>query len=42
LEIDVPPSDAYLRSGVYDTGSNKAGTLEIPLAAVVALAPAPK
>jgi VWFA-related protein len=41
LEIDVPSSDVYLRSGVYDQGSSKAGTLEIPLAAVVAQA-APK
>jgi len=36
LEIDAPASGAYLRSGLYDLGSNKAGTLEIPLAAVVA------
>ncbi len=42
LEIDVPAADVYLRSGVYDQGSNKAGTLEIPLAALVALAAAPK
>ncbi|MGA2745670.1 MAG: VWA domain-containing protein [Candidatus Sulfotelmatobacter sp.] len=43
LEIDVPSSDVYLRSGVYDLGSSKAGTLEIPLAALVAqAAPTPK
>jgi VWFA-related protein len=36
LEIDVPEAATYLRSGVYDLGSNKAGTLEIPLSAVVA------
>ena len=36
MEIDVPASDLYLRSGVYDLGSSQAGTLEIPLAAVVA------
>jgi hypothetical protein len=42
LEIDVPAADVYLRSGVYDQGSSKAGTLEIPLAAVVAQAAAPK
>lgn len=42
MEIDVPPSGLYLRSGVYDLGSNKAGTLEIPLAAIVAKATAPK
>ncbi len=34
LEMDVPASGVYLRSGIYDMGSNKAGTLEIPLAAV--------
>jgi VWFA-related protein len=38
MEIDVPAADVYLRSGVYDFGSSKAGTLEIPLAAVVAQA----
>jgi hypothetical protein len=42
LEIDVPEADVYLRSGVYDQGSSKAGTLEIPLAAVVAEAATPK
>jgi hypothetical protein len=38
LEIDVPAAAVYLRSGVYDQGSSKAGTLEIPMAAVVAQA----
>jgi|CZKD01.1.fsa_nt_gi VWFA-related protein len=38
LEIDVPSAAVYLRSGVYDQASSKAGTLEIPLAAVVAQA----
>ncbi len=38
LEIDVPAAAVYLRSGVYDQGSSKAGTLEIPVAAVVAQA----
>ncbi|MGO9083857.1 MAG: VWA domain-containing protein [Candidatus Sulfotelmatobacter sp.] len=42
LEIDVPAADVYLRSGVYDLGSSKAGTLEIPLAALTAQAAAPK
>jgi VWFA-related protein len=42
LEIDVPAADVYLRSGVYDQGSSKAGTLEIPLAAVVAEAGSPR
>jgi VWFA-related protein len=36
LSIDVPASDIYLRSGIYDQASGKAGTLEIPLTAVVA------
>lgn len=40
LDIDVPTSGVYLRSGLYDIASNKAGTLEIPLAPVVA-SPAP-
>ena len=40
LDIDVPGAALYVRSGVYDLGSNKAGTLEIPLAAVMASAPA--
>lgn len=38
LEIDLPASDIYLRSGVYDAGLNKAGTLEVPLTAIVAQA----
>jgi VWFA-related protein len=42
LEIDLPAADVYLRSGVYDQGSSKAGTLEIPLAALTAQAAAPK
>ncbi|HUA16458.1 MAG TPA: VWA domain-containing protein [Verrucomicrobiae bacterium] len=36
LEIDLPAADIYLRSGVYDMGASRAGTLEIPLNAVVA------
>jgi VWFA-related protein len=32
MEIDVPKNtDVFLETGVYDWGSNKAGTLEIPL-----------
>ena len=38
LELDAPSAAVYLRSGVYDQGSSKAGTLEIPLAAVIAQA----
>jgi VWFA-related protein len=33
-EIDAPAGDVYLRTGVYDSSSNKMGTLEIPLSAV--------
>ena len=32
LEIDVPPGDVYLRTGIYDVGSGNAGTLGFPLA----------
>lgn len=32
LEIDVPRGDVYLRTGVYDLSSGKAGTLGFPLA----------
>lgn len=34
MEIDVPPGDVYLRTGLYDPAANKVGTLEIPLSAV--------
>jgi VWFA-related protein len=37
LDIDVPPGDVYLRSGIYDISSSKAGTLEIPMGAIPAL-----
>jgi VWFA-related protein len=30
-EIDLPNVDVYLETGVYDWGSGKAGTLEVPL-----------
>lgn len=33
-ELDVPTMDLYLRTGIYDLRSNKAGTLEIPLSNV--------
>jgi VWFA-related protein len=38
-EIDVPGGDTYLRTGVYDLSTNKAGTLEIPLSEVKETAP---
>jgi VWFA-related protein len=31
LEIDLPQTDVYLATGIYDLDSGKAGTLEIPL-----------
>jgi hypothetical protein len=31
LQIDVPQGDIYLCTGIYDSGSGKVGTLEIPL-----------
>jgi hypothetical protein len=31
LEIDLPNTDIYLATGIYDMEANKAGTLEIPL-----------
>jgi VWFA-related protein len=35
LEIDAPNDGASLRAGVYDLNANLAGTLEIPLSAIV-------
>jgi hypothetical protein len=32
-EIDVPKTDVYLRTGIYDMGSDTAGTLGFPLRA---------
>jgi VWFA-related protein len=32
LEIDIPKGDYFLRTGVYDIASNKAGTLGVPVA----------
>jgi VWFA-related protein len=36
LEIDVPPGDIYLRTGIYDLNSGNAGTLGLPLGTVTA------
>jgi VWFA-related protein len=36
LEIDVPPGDIYLRTGIYDLNSGNAGTLGFPLGTVTA------
>jgi len=38
IEIDLPNTDVHLETGIYDWGSGKAGTLEIPLHASVATA----
>jgi VWFA-related protein len=34
LDIDAPPGDVYLRTGIFDTSASRAGTLEIPLSAL--------
>jgi VWFA-related protein len=41
-EIDLPNTDVYLETGIYDWGSGKAGTLEIPLHVGVDAAAAPQ
>jgi VWFA-related protein len=41
-DIDVPKQGTYLRTGVYDPASSKAGTVEIPLSEVTTLAVATK
>jgi hypothetical protein len=35
FDFDVPQGDVYLRTGVYDASTSKAGTLEIPLRSLV-------
>jgi VWFA-related protein len=40
MEIDLPNTDVYLETGVYDWGTSQAGTLEIPLHPVTATATA--
>jgi VWFA-related protein len=42
LEIDVPPGDIYLRTGIYDLNSGNAGTLGFPLGTVAASSAATK
>ena len=39
FDFDIPSGDVYLRAGIYDASSERAGTLEVP---VVAIHPAPK
>jgi VWFA-related protein len=46
MEIDLPNKDVYLETGVYDWGTGKAGTVDIPLhvgvtAATASAQPAP-
>jgi hypothetical protein len=36
-EIEVPKGQYWLRTGVYDQGSHKVGTMEIALGSVVPL-----
>ncbi len=39
FDFDIPSGDVYLRAGIYDASTERAGTLEVP---VVAIHPAPK
>ena len=34
FDLDAPPGDVYLRTGIYDSSSSRVGTLEIPLSTV--------
>jgi VWFA-related protein len=34
FDFDMPPGDVYLRAGVYDPSTNRAGTLEVPQSAL--------
>ncbi|HEY2469562.1 MAG TPA: VWA domain-containing protein [Terracidiphilus sp.] len=34
FDFDIPPGDVYLRAGVYDPSTQRAGTLEIPVALI--------
>jgi hypothetical protein len=34
FDFDMPPGEVYLRAGVYDASTQRAGTLEIPVAAI--------
>ena len=35
-EIDLPPGDVYLRTGIYDLNSGSCGTIGVPLGALTA------
>jgi VWFA-related protein len=34
FDFDIPPGDVYLRAGIYDASSERAGTLEVPVTAI--------
>ena len=34
FDIDAPPGDIYLRTGIYDLSSDHAGAMEIPLSTI--------
>lgn len=34
FDFDLPPGDVYLRAGVYDPSTQRAGTLEIPMTSI--------
>ena len=34
FDFDMPPGDVYLRAGIYDPSTERAGTLEVPAAAI--------
>lgn len=34
FDFDIPPGDVYLRAGIYEPGTQRAGTLEIPVASI--------
>ncbi len=36
FDFDMPPGDVYLRTGIYQAATSKAGTLEVPLTSIAA------
>jgi hypothetical protein len=34
FDFDLPPGDVYLRTGIYQASTGKAGTLELPLSSI--------
>ncbi len=41
-EIDLPPGDVYLRTGIYDLNSGNCGTIGVPMGALTTAENAPK